>query len=156
MPTNQIYWNGTDDSSYASLVADLTIFASTNPKYANEAFNIVNGDYFCWKYIWLRVAAYFGAKASSDQKFEKPFPTPGVPQLELSFAEWAKDKRPAWDRICDKAGVPQAKPTWDAGTWAYQDWGVPTYRVCDTEYQQSPEVRPGGSHGLVRGVRKDL
>jgi nucleoside-diphosphate-sugar epimerase len=122
MPTNQIYWNGTDNSSYAPLIADLTIFVSTNPKCANEAFNIVNGDHFCWRYMWPRVAAYFGARASSEQNFEKPFPTPGVPQLELSFAEWAKDKRPVWDRICDKAGVPQAKSTWDAGTWAYQDW----------------------------------
>jgi nucleoside-diphosphate-sugar epimerase len=122
MPTNQLYWNGYDDSSYAPLIADLTIFASTNPKCANEAFNIVNGDYFCWRYMWPRLATYFGAEASSEQKFEKPFPTEGVPQLDISFAEWAKDKRQVWDRICDNAGVPQAKATWDAGTWAYQDW----------------------------------
>src|SRR5947209_1091966 len=75
-----------DNSSYAPLVADLTIFVSTNPACANEAFNVVKGDHFCWKYMWPRAAAYFGAKASSDQNFEKPFPTPGVPQLELSFA----------------------------------------------------------------------
>jgi hypothetical protein len=82
----------------------------------------VNGDYFSWRYMWPRLARYFGAKAASDQKFEKHFPTEGVPQQELSLAEWAKDKRPVWDRICAKAGVPQAKATWDAGTWAYQDW----------------------------------
>jgi nucleoside-diphosphate-sugar epimerase len=83
MPISQIYWNGTEDSSYVPLIADLTIFASTNPKCANEAFNIVNGDYFCWKDMCSRVAAYFGANASSDQKFEKPFPTPGVPHIEI-------------------------------------------------------------------------
>lgn len=77
MPTNQIYWNGYDNSSHAPLIADLTIFASTNPKCANEAFNVVNGDYFCWRYMWPRLAAYFGAKATSDQKFEKPFPEGG-------------------------------------------------------------------------------
>jgi nucleoside-diphosphate-sugar epimerase len=122
MPTNQIYWNGYDDSSYAPLIADLTIFASTNPKCVNEAFNVVNGDYFSWRYMWPRLAGYFGAKATSNQKFEKPFPAEGVAQQELSLAEWAKDKRPAWDRICDQAGTPQAKASWDAGTWAYQDW----------------------------------
>ena len=122
MPTNQIYWNGYEDSSFAPLIAEFTIFVSTNPRCANEAFNITNGDHFSWRYMWPRVAGYFGAKASSDQKFEKPFPTEGVPQLEFSVAEWAKDKRPVWDRICDKAGVPEAKATWDAGTWATQDW----------------------------------
>ena len=122
MSTNHIYWNGYDDVSYAPLIAELTIYASSNPRCANEAFNCVNGDYFCWRYMWPRLAAYFGARASSEYKFEKPMPTEGVPQLELSLADWAKDKKPVWDRICDKAGVPEAKATWDAGTWAYQDW----------------------------------
>ena len=44
MPTNQIYWEGYDDCSYAPLIADFTIFVSTNPACANEAFNVVNGD----------------------------------------------------------------------------------------------------------------
>lgn len=29
MPTNQVYWNGYEGNSYAPLIADLTIFAST-------------------------------------------------------------------------------------------------------------------------------
>ena len=122
MPTNQIYWNGYEDQSYAPLVADLTIFVSTNSKCANEAFNIANGDYFSWRYMWPRLAAYFGAKATSDQKFEKPLPTESVLQLDLSLAEWAKDKRPIWDTICDNTALKQAKTTWDFGTWGYQDW----------------------------------
>jgi nucleoside-diphosphate-sugar epimerase len=122
MPTNQIYWAGYDDASDARLIADLTIYASTNSKCANEAFNVANGDYFTWKYMWPRLAAYFGANATSDQVFTKPVPEIGTAQLDLSLAEWAKDKREVWDRICDKFGAPKAKATWDAGTWAYQDW----------------------------------
>lgn len=38
MPTNQRYWEGTDDVSYAPLIADLTIYASTHPHCANQAF----------------------------------------------------------------------------------------------------------------------
>lgn len=122
MPTNQIYWNSYDDASYAPMIADLTIFASTNPKCGNEAFNAVNGDVFCWRYMWPRLVSYFGGHASSDYKFTKPAPEPGTPQQEVSLAEWAKDKREVWDRICDKAGMSQAKATWDSATWAYQDW----------------------------------
>jgi nucleoside-diphosphate-sugar epimerase len=122
MPTNQLYFEGYDDVSDSMLIADLTIFSSTNPKCGNEAFNVNNGDYFSWRYMWPRLADYFGAKATSAQVFTKPRPTEGDVQLDINLAEWAKDKREVWDRICDEAGLPDAKATWDAGTWAYQDW----------------------------------
>ncbi|RDW56535.1 NAD(P)-binding protein-13 [Coleophoma cylindrospora] len=122
MPTNQTYFNGYDAVSDSRLIADLTIYASTNEKCANQAFNINNGDCFSWRYMWPRLACYFGATASSTQVFAKESPVEGTLQLEFSLAEWAKDKREVWDRICDKAGMPTAKATWDAGTWDFQDW----------------------------------
>lgn len=122
MPTNQVYWEGYDDLSDSRLIADITIWASTTPKAANEAFNVTNGDYLCWRYMWPRLATYFGAKASSDQSFTKPRPTGGDLQQEFSLLEWASDKREVWDRICDENECPEAKATWDSGTWAFQDW----------------------------------
>lgn len=122
MPTNQRYWEGTDDVSYGPLIADLTIYASTNSHCANEAFNIANGDYFTWKYLWPRLADYFGAKASSDQKFTKPRPEEGNVQIENSFLDWSQDKRKVWDELCEKKNLPEAKKTFDFGTWAFQDW----------------------------------
>lgn len=122
MPTNQRYWEGTDDVSDTRLIASLTIWASTSSNTCNQAFNVTNGDYFCWKYMWPRLAEYVGASASSKQTFNKTYPKEGELQLELSLAEWAKDKREVWDRICEREGVPEAKASWDAGTWAFQDW----------------------------------
>ncbi|KAK4999979.1 hypothetical protein LTR66_001067 [Elasticomyces elasticus] len=122
MPTNQLYWEGYDDVSYAQLIADLTIFVSTHTHCANEAFNAANGDYFSWRYMWPRLAAYFGASATPDQIFSKPRPIEGEVQLDKSLAEWAKDKRAVWDSICDRSGTLAAKSTFDSGTWAYQDW----------------------------------
>lgn len=122
MPTNQLYWSGADDCSDAMLIAEFSVWASTNPRCANQAFNVVNGDYFSWRYMWPRIANYLGAKASSDQTFQKPPPKEGQVQQEFSLAEWAQDKRPVWDRLCEKANMPEAKATWDAGTWQYQDW----------------------------------
>ncbi|KAK5706454.1 hypothetical protein LTR97_001442 [Elasticomyces elasticus] len=122
MPTNQLYWTGTDDCSDSRLIAEFTIWASTNPKCANQAFNVVNGDHFTWRYMWPRLAEALGAKASVDQKFSKPAPESGVPQQDFTLIEWAKDKKPVWDRICDKAGLPEAKATFEAGTYGYQDW----------------------------------
>ena len=60
MPTNQIYWHGVDDCSDAGLIADLTIWATTTPKAANQAFNSANGDYIQWRYMWPRIAEYLG------------------------------------------------------------------------------------------------
>ncbi|KAH7563843.1 hypothetical protein BM1_00890 [Bipolaris maydis] len=122
MPTNQVYWEGYDDLSDSRLIADLTIWASTTHKSRNQAFNVANGDYFSWRYLWPRIAQHLGASATSDQKFMKPRPLEGSTQLEFSLAEWSVGKREAWDRICDKNGCPEAKATWESGTWAFQDW----------------------------------
>lgn len=122
MPTNQLYWEGYDDLSDSRLIADLTVWASTHPHAGNQAFNVVNGDYFSWRYMWPRIAAYAGARATSEQIFEKPRPSEGETQLDLSLAEWAVDKQEVWERICEKNGCPEAKATWASGTWAFQDW----------------------------------
>lgn len=122
MLTNQIYWEGYDDVSDFRLIADISVWASTHPHAGNEAFNITNGDYFSWKHMWPRLAAYFGASASSEQVFAKPRPEYGQTQLDSSFVDWASDKEGVWNKICDEAGCPGAKATWKAGTWAFQDW----------------------------------
>lgn len=106
MPTNQRYWEGTDDVSSSELIADLTIWCSTNSKCANEAFNVTNGDYFAWRYMWPRLAKCFDAKASAQQVFSKDVPNEGSVQLDLSLAEWSVDKQEVWERVCDKAGCP--------------------------------------------------
>ena len=122
MPTNQLYWEGYDDLSDSRLIADLTIWASTTPKAGNQAFNVTNGDYFSWRYMWPRIAAYIGAKATSKQIFEKPRPSERETQLDLSLATWSTDKQDIWNRICEKHNYPEAKSTWESGTWAFQDW----------------------------------
>ena len=71
---------------------------------------------------WPRLAAYFGANATSEQKFTKSPPKEGDVQLENSFLEWSQDKRKVWDELCEKKGLPSAKATFDFGTWAFQDW----------------------------------
>ena len=123
MPTNPSYWEGYDDMAYAPLIADLTIFDSTKPKCANEAFNCTNGDSVCWKYFWPQLATYFGidpADASSQLSVTEP--GDGDVQQPFSLASWAKDKRPVWDKLCEEAGSATSKKTFDCGTWQFQDW----------------------------------
>lgn len=136
---NQVQWNGVEDASYAPLIADLTIWASTNPKCGNEAFNSINGDYFCWKYMWPRLCAYFGVTTSSDYHFTKPYPTEGETQQEFTFEDWANDPkaRKAWDELCDEKGCPEAKPWFDACCWQVMDWVMRRTWVATSSFNKA-------------------
>ncbi|KNG45295.1 nucleoside-diphosphate-sugar epimerase [Stemphylium lycopersici] len=117
MPTNQLYWEGYDDLSDSRLIANLTIWASTSQKAGNQAFNVTNGDYFTWRYMWPRIAKYMGASATDKQVFTKSRPKEGETQLDVSLAEWAADKQEVWDRICNKHSCPEAKATWESAIY---------------------------------------
>lgn len=43
----------------AGLLAKATVWAATDPKCSNQAFNITNGDLFRWNELWPKIAAYF-------------------------------------------------------------------------------------------------
>lgn len=67
------------------------------------------------------LVSYFGTKATSAQVFMKTRPKEGEVKLELSLAQWAKEKLEIWDKVCDKSGVPEAKIAWVTGMWNFQD-----------------------------------
>ncbi|KAL4943641.1 hypothetical protein BDV06DRAFT_221093 [Aspergillus oleicola] len=125
-PGNQFFYNCPDDNSYAPSLADLSVWATTNPEAANEAFNHVNGDTFVWRYFFPRIGEYFGLEVPETTTFTTPSSTstgPGT-SLENSFSmvAWASDKKPIWDTICAKYGGNPEAFNW--GTWALLDWGV--------------------------------
>jgi nucleoside-diphosphate-sugar epimerase len=62
-PGSAAQWNGLSDVTDARILAKQLIWASTTPSAGNEAFNIVNGDYFRWSWLWPRLAAWFGVEA---------------------------------------------------------------------------------------------
>ncbi|MHA7284031.1 SDR family oxidoreductase [Arthrobacter sp. TMS2-4] len=59
-PGSETQWNGLTDMTDAGLLADHMLWASTTPAAADEAFNIVNGDLFRWRWMWPQLAAWFG------------------------------------------------------------------------------------------------
>ncbi len=40
----------------------------------------------------------------------------------FSMVDWAKDKKPVWDKVCDKYGG--KKEAFDWGTWDFFDWAI--------------------------------
>lgn len=59
-PGSETQWNGLTDMTDAGLLAEHMLWAATTPGAADEAYNIVNGDVFRWRWMWPRLAAYFG------------------------------------------------------------------------------------------------
>jgi nucleoside-diphosphate-sugar epimerase len=71
--------------------ADAALWAATDMRCANQAYNITNGDYFRWLDIWPRLGAVFGMEAAE--------PAP------LNLTEFMADKAPLWDAMVKKHGL---------------------------------------------------
>ena len=59
-PGSEAQWNGLTDMTSATQLARHLVWAATTPAAANQAFNVVNGDVFRWKWMWARIADWFG------------------------------------------------------------------------------------------------
>jgi len=63
-PGSEAQWNGLSDMTDARVLAEHLIWAATTEAAHNEAFNIVNGDFFRWSWLWKQLAAYFNIEAA--------------------------------------------------------------------------------------------
>jgi nucleoside-diphosphate-sugar epimerase len=62
-PGSEGQWNGICDVTDARILAKHLVWAATSDAAKNEAFNVVNGDYFRWKWLWPRIARWFDVEA---------------------------------------------------------------------------------------------
>ena len=57
-------WEGLTDVTDARVLAKHMEWAATSEAGRNQAFNVVNGDIFRWRWLWPRLAADFGIEAA--------------------------------------------------------------------------------------------
>ncbi|HEX3636246.1 MAG TPA: SDR family oxidoreductase [Paraburkholderia sp.] len=62
-PGSAAQWDSLTDMTDARLLARHLEWAATSANARNEDFNVVNGDVFRWKWMWSRIADYFGIEA---------------------------------------------------------------------------------------------
>jgi len=91
----------------ATLLAHATVWAATDPRCANQAFNITNGDLFRWNELWPRIAAFFELETA--------------PPLTLSLATVMADKEDLWKSMIEKYGMVNT-PYDDVSSWAFGDF----------------------------------
>ncbi|KAI8675660.1 Epimerase domain-containing protein [Fusarium keratoplasticum] len=147
--SEEFYTNATVFTD-AGLHARFSRWAALEPRAANEAFNVVNGDVESWMNLWPRVAKYFGLKVPADQFLrdaplasERPLqPEPPasvlakemglqdrVPQSyirqRIDLVKWSQTEQVqnAWKKMADREGLdPSAL---NKASWAFAGfaWG---------------------------------
>ena len=81
-------------------------WAATEPRCANEAFNIVNGDNFCWRDVWPMLAVHFGMAEGTVRT--------------VKLRDFMIGKENIWAAIADKHSL-NAKSMADIADWAFAD-----------------------------------
>lgn len=95
--------------------AEAALWAATEPRCANQAYNITNGDYFRWCHVWPRIAEVF------DMPAGEPKP--------VSLVETMADKAPLWDELVRRHGLQPYRfdqvVAWPFGDYVFGcDWDV--------------------------------
>ncbi|MCX8532499.1 SDR family oxidoreductase [Chryseobacterium luquanense] len=95
-PGSPAQWNGISDVTDAGILAKQLVWASTTESAKNTAFNITNGDIFRWKWLWYRLAAYFGVEAVGFENEIRP--------LEKEM----QNDQEIWSKIVEKYDLKEA------------------------------------------------
>jgi nucleoside-diphosphate-sugar epimerase len=132
-PGSAVQWNGLTDMTDARLLARHLLWACETPAAANQAFNVVDGDVFRWKWMWAQIARWFGLEPA-------PFDGRVLP-LEQQMA----DDGPLWAQLAAKHDLIERDLARVASPWHTDaDLGRPIEVVTDmsksrrlgfTEYQ---------------------
>lgn len=121
-PGSEAQWNSLTDMTDARLLAAQLEWAAVTPAARDQAFNVVNGDVFRWKWMWSRLAGWFGIEAA-------PFPPKHTP-LEAQFA--AIDASARWRDIAAKYGLREADLNVLTSAWHTDaDLGRPVEVITD-------------------------
>lgn len=104
-PGSPQQWQAATDVTDVRVLAHHLAWAATHKEAANLAFNVVNGEIFRWKWLWPRLAAYFGLEAAAY---------PGTPN---ALEDQMKDASDIWDRIVQTHGLQPNKLSHVASFW---------------------------------------
>ena len=84
-PGSAAQWNFITDVTDARLLAEHLEWAAITPAARNQAFNVVNGDVFRWRWLWPHLAAYFGVRWQAPSS---ETPAPLEPRMDFAKSAW--------------------------------------------------------------------
>jgi nucleoside-diphosphate-sugar epimerase len=90
----------------AGLLAKATVWAATEERAANQAFNIANGDLFRWSELWPEIARFFELEVA--------------PPLQMSLDVVMADKEPLWRGMSAKYDLTPSYA--EVSSWPFGDF----------------------------------
>lgn len=119
-PGSEAQWNGISDVTDAGILAKQLVWASTTESAKNQAFNITNGDVFRWKWLWERLANWFGIQAEGYNGSIRP--------LEKEM----ENTQEIWTKIAEKYDLKEKNVNRLSSAWHTDlDLGRPLEVMCD-------------------------
>ena len=145
-PGSEAFYSMFDSFTDSRLHAQFNLWAALEPKCANEAFNVVNGDTECWQNMWPKLAKRFSCHIPRNQfkvgvgedpgsvveLAEKPpiadhaakiglegnVPRGRVEQ-KIDLIKWSKrdDVQKTWTKLCERDGL--EKDAVENATWGF-------------------------------------
>jgi nucleoside-diphosphate-sugar epimerase len=115
----------------ADLLAKAAVWAAETERCDVEAFNITNGDFHRWEYLWPRLADYFQL--------------PVAPPLRLPLTEFMLDKEPLWRSMVQKYNL-QDYSFQDAAAWPF---GEAVFNIEYDVMSDTTKARRFGFHEVV-------
>lgn len=100
-------YNSLLEMTDAGLLAKATVWAATDERCANQAFNITNGDLFRWNELWPKIATSFGLETA--------------PPLQMSLESVMADKEALWKGMVEKHGLANNSYK-DVSSWHFGDF----------------------------------
>ncbi|KAK4096369.1 NAD(P)-binding domain protein [Parathielavia hyrcaniae] len=148
-PGSATFYTGFDCFTSSKLHARFCEWAVSEPRAADQAFNVVDGDAQSWADMWPRLARRFGMRVKPDQfagetglegKTElgssQPPPVsvvaeeaglvgrvrPSVLEQRVSLVKWSQkaEVKEAWERLAEREGL--QRDVFGKATWAFLDF----------------------------------
>lgn len=130
-PGSEACYDSISQATDAGLLARAMLWSATTPGCANQAFNMVNSDFFRWRFLWPELAEFFDMEAG--------------PVNSMRLADFMADKEPVWNEIVARHGL-RPTPFHDLGSWTFAD-GV--MRSGNDDMSSTAKCRRFGFHDVV-------
>jgi nucleoside-diphosphate-sugar epimerase len=124
-------WQALTEVTDAMHLARAMVHMATDPRGANQPFNVSNGDLFRWQRLWPSLAAYFG-----------------MPMGEVrpcSLDELMADKNPLWQRVVQRHGLTASRLD-EVAVWGFGDF---VFRQDHDVASSTTRLRQAGFHEVV-------
>lgn len=130
-PGTEAAFHALYECTSADHLAEGLLWMSETPAAANQAYNLINGDYIRWANLWPVFARYFDIPLGRVQT--------------VKLVDVMADKGPVWDRIVQRHGL-EPWPYDRVALWAYADY------IWSRGWDVMADMTKVRQHGFHRAV----